>query len=233
MSKIPFDIKFRPQIESGEYKVVNRIGEEVRIICWDWPDEDCPIVAFDGDRMPSTWGKDGRFMSWRESDSDLFIITPERELSEFEKKLSDIVGYAISMSVSEPKKPTDEFVREYAPQLLSLARKQLQPEIDEAYKTADEVMYRKGKEDGIVEARNDITARIIALKQAKDRAEEALKDLPRWKRAKEYMELGPNDFVFTLDSNGKCSPYWDTEVEKGQFYITESDIENLPKEDEK
>lgn len=180
MSKIPFDIKFRPQIESGEYKVVNRIGEEVRIICWDWPDEDCPIVAFDGDRMPSTWGKDGRFMSWRESDSDLFIITPERELSEFEKKLSDIVGYAISMSVSEPKKPTDEFVREYAPQLLSLARKQLQPEIDEAYKTADEVMYRKGKEDGIVEARNDITARIIALKQAKDRAEEALKDLPRW-----------------------------------------------------
>ena len=38
-------------------------------------------------------------------------------------------------------------------------------------------------------------------------------------------------YFVTLDSNGKCSPYWDTEVEEGQFYITESDIENLPKED--
>ena len=61
--------------------------------------------------------------------------------------------------------------------------------------------------------------------------EVALKDLPRWKKAKEYIKLGPNDFCFTLDSNGKTTPYWDTEIEKGQYYITESDIENLPKED--
>lgn len=34
--KIPFDIKYRPQIESGEYKVETRDGlHSVRIICWD------------------------------------------------------------------------------------------------------------------------------------------------------------------------------------------------------
>lgn len=79
---------------------------------------------------------------------------------------------------------------------------------------------------------NDEMLRTLRTEYEKGRAD-VLKDLPRWKKAKEYMELGPNDFVFTLDSDGKCSPYWDTEVEKGQFYITESDIENLPKEDEK
>ena len=35
MAKIPFDIKYRPQIESGEYKVETRDGKPVRIICWD------------------------------------------------------------------------------------------------------------------------------------------------------------------------------------------------------
>lgn len=33
--KIPFDIKFRPQIESGEYKVVTGDDRPVRIISWD------------------------------------------------------------------------------------------------------------------------------------------------------------------------------------------------------
>lgn len=35
MKKIPFDIKYRPEIESGKYKVVTAEGRPVRIICWD------------------------------------------------------------------------------------------------------------------------------------------------------------------------------------------------------
>ena len=31
--KIPFDIKFKPQIESGEYKVVTSFGEPAEIGC--------------------------------------------------------------------------------------------------------------------------------------------------------------------------------------------------------
>ena len=33
--KIPFDIKYRPEIESGKYKVQTIDGCNVRIICWD------------------------------------------------------------------------------------------------------------------------------------------------------------------------------------------------------
>ena len=55
--KIPFDMKYRPQIESGEYKVETRNGKSVRIICWDKQGE-CPIVVLscmDGDEGVYTY----------------------------------------------------------------------------------------------------------------------------------------------------------------------------------
>ena len=45
MEKIPFDIKFRSEIEAGKYLVVTREGRKVGIDRWDFPDEDYPIVA--------------------------------------------------------------------------------------------------------------------------------------------------------------------------------------------
>ena len=44
MAKIPFNIKYRPQIESGEMKVVTRRGEPVEIVYWDAVGKN-PIVA--------------------------------------------------------------------------------------------------------------------------------------------------------------------------------------------
>ena len=35
METVPFSIEYRPKIESGEYKVVTTLGQEVRIIDWD------------------------------------------------------------------------------------------------------------------------------------------------------------------------------------------------------
>lgn len=35
--RIPFDIKYRPEIEAGKYLVVTRSGEPVRIVGWDSP----------------------------------------------------------------------------------------------------------------------------------------------------------------------------------------------------
>lgn len=32
---IPFNIEYRPQIESGEYKVLTASGKPARIVCWD------------------------------------------------------------------------------------------------------------------------------------------------------------------------------------------------------
>ena len=44
--KFAFNITYRPQIESGEYKVETRDGRPARVICWDSPiDKDRPIIA--------------------------------------------------------------------------------------------------------------------------------------------------------------------------------------------
>lgn len=209
-------------LKDKSQKVETRDGRPARIICTDAKaDDGACIVAL----IPGYGGEeayqffpDGRAFSSKSSDedcADLFIITPEPEMSELE------------LAIAKYRPPTDskETIQRIAAELLSLARKQLQPEIDaeieKAYKTADEVMYRKGKEDGIAEARNDITARIVALKQAKDRAEEALKDLPRWKPSN-----CPRSNLPSLYLTGD-----DTALYKDGYEISISGLEKLPKEE--
>ena len=47
--RIPFDIKYRHEIEAGKYLVQTRLGSPARIICWDkkcyYPEDCYPIVA--------------------------------------------------------------------------------------------------------------------------------------------------------------------------------------------
>lgn len=75
--KVKFDIKYRPQIESGEYKVETRDGRTVRIICWDGPCEERPIVGFiEGWEEPDTFTSEGRYMPDVREDYDLFVILP-------------------------------------------------------------------------------------------------------------------------------------------------------------
>lgn len=76
--KVQFDIKFRPQIESGEAEVVTRDGRAVRIICWDGPCEELPIVGFiEGNEEPDTFSREGYYMPGNgEEERDLFVVLP-------------------------------------------------------------------------------------------------------------------------------------------------------------
>lgn len=90
MAKIEFNVKYRPQIESGEYKVETRDGRPVRIICLDRKSEDGrSIVALVNDgtyELCYTFQNTGRFSSSGKNHiADLFIITPEPELAEDER----------------------------------------------------------------------------------------------------------------------------------------------------
>ena len=90
--KIPFDIKYRPQIESGEYKVVTRDGNSVRIICWDRKSagDGQPIVALVKKEHyeDSIWVEEnGVYKGTMGHEYDLFIITPEAELTELERAI--------------------------------------------------------------------------------------------------------------------------------------------------
>ena len=92
--KILFDIKYRPQIESGEYKVETSAGNPARIICWD-AKLDFPIVVL-------LMNRNGRKQEWVDYYSEtgetsdhasrLVIITPDPELTPFEKCLSELLG---------------------------------------------------------------------------------------------------------------------------------------------
>lgn len=91
MEKIAFDVKFRQQIESGEYKVVTRDGRPARIICWNELDSSYPISAAitrsDGSEFFPTFTNKGRVVADSKHDVDLFIIASEPELAESDEKI--------------------------------------------------------------------------------------------------------------------------------------------------
>ena len=207
MDKIPFDINKRPEIEAGKYKVVTRDELPVRIICWDRNIIEYPIVALVkskcGEETPFTYGKRGNFFTG-ECDNDLFLVPDEPELTEFEEAVRACAfGKLTNKEEGETK---EEYVKRWAAELLALARKELQSEIDaeveKAYKNADRMQYEKGKED-------------------------ALKDSPTWKKC----EDGNTD---RLELEALCreagSPI-EIAFRANGYRIFLSDLEKLPKEE--
>ena len=83
--KIPFNIKYKPQIETGEYKIETFSGYPVTIYRWDFDDgEQTPIMGSyvfeDGKEYVGAWNDEGHFDLMSPNDLDLFIVTPEEEL---------------------------------------------------------------------------------------------------------------------------------------------------------
>lgn len=162
--KIAFDIKYRPQIESGEYKVVTRKGETVRIERWDGKDDANPIDAFiwhnDEWNGPWHWHSNGLYKTAKsEDDFDLFIVITEPELTEFEQGVRDMIVNALTTThtVSDGQ-VTSSVVMDYntthllAAGLLELAKKEICKGC-----TVGLDQYWKGLEDARKEAEKPIT----------------------------------------------------------------------------
>ena len=130
MKRIPFDLQYRSQIESGEYKVVTDMGEPVEIVKWNCRGR-CPILAVidDGDTDDSCFYKaDGVSLNGVDS---LFILINESEPNEFEKSLADILMYREYEGSTETEDDIEKgmipFItaaKQYAPRLLEIARKE-------------------------------------------------------------------------------------------------------------
>ena len=157
-----FDIKFRPQIESGEYKLETECGHPASVMDWEWITHDkkkvlaIKVLKEGGLCAGYLFDYDGKRHSIfpAEEDSSLFLITLEPELTEFEKALKDIVN------ARGPKNPmTDEGARNNATILLDLAERQLLTNDQSNHIWSDG--YDTGYELG---------------------TSETLKDLPRWKK---------------------------------------------------
>lgn len=124
--KIPFDIIYRPQIESGEYKVILDCGVEAEILAWDKPGE-YPIVciAKKEGAVPFRTDNNGIAYHYPEGSnySDLFIVTPEPEMSEFEMAIYRRSNFLTGEDLSETE--LLEETKEMAVELLDLAKQQL------------------------------------------------------------------------------------------------------------
>ena len=107
-----FDIKYRPLIEIGEYKVVTDCGESVEIVKWNCKGK-CPILAVidDGDTSDSCFfTEDGSSLNEKDW---LYIETPELELTEL-KQLKASVSDDLEMAAKEDARvkrsdDTDDF----------------------------------------------------------------------------------------------------------------------------
>lgn len=215
MTKIPFSIDKRPEIEAGKLRVMTGDGYPARIVCWDFKGDSPLLVAVmeDGIELTRTYEENGFYVKGGTT-LDLFLVPAEPELTEFEEAVRSCVVETLTETIESPtgaKMSSSVYIdvdksKKMAAELLSLARKELQPEIDaeveKAYKNADRMQYEKGKED-------------------------ALKDCPTWKKC----EDGNTD---RLELEALCreagSPI-EIAFRANGYRIFLSDLEKLPKEE--
>ena len=223
MAKIPFTLEV--WLKDKGQRVETRDGRIVHNI---WPvknkttikahqTEVCALI--DGEEDALVFFAGGKYLPVNaENPFDLFIVTPEEELSEFEKAIKDMIKpYA--------KWPDDIFKEESA-KLLSLARKQF---IKDGY-IIEKKEFHDAVEKVVPEIMKEVSENVdmqIALRTEYEKGrEDALKDLPRWKkicRGNNYS----SETKFTL--NGRYLEMNDTLNDV--YEVALSDLEKLPKGD--
>ena len=126
MRRINFDIKYRPEIESGRYKVQTRDGKPARVILWDalGPFPIIALVSFGDEEGPYSYTKDGKSSTYNmNSWGDLFILTDEPELTPFEEAVKQLMQ--IVSAYGSPDYVEDSDVKDRAKRLLDLAKKEI------------------------------------------------------------------------------------------------------------
>lgn len=129
MAKIPFNIKYRPQIENGEYKVVTSHDEPVKILTFERKHR-FPILALINRGYDEIVEYDIKGWTGYASDT-LYVITdePEPQLTVFEKELLVIMrkeGIPFGLPTFTLADHSD--IHSYAERLLSIARKDFEQE---------------------------------------------------------------------------------------------------------
>ena len=224
-------------------KVETREGKPARIICTDaYSKDNYPIVALvnDGEReFANSYNPAGRCCIHNyDDDLDLFIVTDEPELTEFEKALDDVIrSYRCDSEKDENGLILDyqDWIKKKATKLLTLAYGQFFREsyiaFTNAQEAADEVQYREGQYDvfkSVYPINTPDTLEEFGKRQQEELVrvynkgyEEgklaALKDLPRWKKLT----------GFGSDSIGVCENMY---IRNG-YGISLLDLDKLPKEE--
>lgn len=133
--KIPFDIKYRPEVESGEYKVINDNGCPIDVIKWDAEFGGYPVVCLCCG-MAYNYSRNGRCL---DTDcSNIWIVTPDPEPSEFEecfiKEIEEVHGAVVPLDKGAIRSSCDK--------LLEIAKKEVMKYLSK-WNEEDEAMLSK------------------------------------------------------------------------------------------
>lgn len=118
MAKIPFDIKYRDKIESGEYKVETRNGIPMDFVMRD---EATTLLVFRNtkDKDLMVYREDGKWYNFQDENcTDLFLVTPEEELTPIEISLLDWLSSDTGGEI--PMEQMKEVAKNRAKELLEL-----------------------------------------------------------------------------------------------------------------
>lgn len=218
-----FDLSLWLQDKSR--KVVTRNGKPVRIVCWgklgEYPIIGCVKYSDDYEDLESYDSNGFKYSFDREDQNDLFFADEEEKLNEFEKEVKRLMKVCGEIGKTDID---SDWVYEESKDLLDLARKELQSEHrlseDTPYSAETEeereakikstVDYEKGLYDGYEQGKQD-----------------ALKDLPKWKKAKKDKVL--NRWVVKFDKNGNI--IFSDVLYKGEYFIMLQSLKTLPKEE--
>ena len=237
--RINFDIKYRPEIESGKHQVITRDGTRVRIVCWD-AFAGRPILAIvDGDAEVHQYYADGRYatpMVPGESAYDLFILTDAPKYTEYQAKVAEILANVYEIN----------FDNDYAYNVLNRFCDQvLKASKDEIKKKAmGSIEYEEYAED------RDLATNAIGMlsystfmnNRSRDEVCDWLNGIPKriyhsgnvklpvWKKA--YAGTHFTGLAITMDPSGKDYPRLVATAMTDCIYIELNDIINLPKEGE-
>ena len=194
-------------LENPSRKVVTRDGRPVRILCTDAKAKDgCCIIAAietDGEEEGYQFFKDGKAYSSKssiEDCADLFFADEGEKLTEFEKCVQNILN--------EPHFQDVQAVKQFSKTLLELARKELFKEQEHCVVISEDVYYKE------------------LASQYHIGHKDALKSLPKWKKAKKDEELDCH-VAIQQDDRVVLSDF----VQKDEYYITLDVLKKLPKEE--
>ena len=193
-----FNMSFKQDIIKGKVEVVTDCGEPVEIVKWNCKGN-YPILAVidEGDTSDSCfYDEEGLSSSKKER---IYVLTDEPELTEFEDKLGSIIllTWDVIKEREDCKGDVDD-VKQWAKELLDIARKELEKTWDFGISNEYDKGYAHGHRD-------------------------ALNDMPKWKVATENLSIG----CLVWNKSGNFHLYND-EVYEGELYISIADILRLP-----